>query len=44
MAREVEHLKHKVIELEQQLGKGLGLSGFFNFKNPYGAEAQTIAT
>ncbi|KAJ9686216.1 hypothetical protein PVL29_015222 [Vitis rotundifolia] len=37
LAREVEQLKHKLEELEQ-LAKGRGLSGLFNFKHAHATE------
>ncbi|RVW46765.1 hypothetical protein CK203_084471 [Vitis vinifera] len=37
LAREVEQLKHKLEELEQ-LAKGQGLSGLFNFKHARATE------
>ena len=37
LAREVEQLKHKLEELEQ-LAKGQGLSGLFNFKHAHVTE------
>lgn len=37
LAREVEQLKHKLEELEQ-LAKGQGLSGLFNFKHAHATE------
>lgn len=38
LARELELLKHKVEELEQ-LAKGRGLGGIFNFKPVHAVEA-----
>lgn len=37
LAREVELLKKQLEELEQ-LAKGRGIAGFFNFKNAQGPE------
>lgn len=37
LAREVEQLKQKIEEIEQ-LARGRGIVGFFNFKHAHGTE------
>lgn len=41
LAREVEHLKQKLAELEQ-LAKGRGLSGIFHFRHAHDTQNEKI--